>query len=111
MRIFEDDTLYRKNEKGKYVSVGTSLQHDNLNNGLWLVREKEGNKSITSVTYLIDTLKDYELTIDDITTIEMYKDEIIQKVINSWNSSRYSLQDVVQKIVAEFIYIIKKQNK
>ena len=102
------DTLYKKLENGRYVAVGPDLMHSTLGEGLWLVR-KNGS-SMTSVAHLFDKLRDYEFTIDDITTIEEYKDKIIHNVLNRIGANSYSIQDVTEITLAELITIIKKDN-
>jgi len=107
---FEDTTLYRKTENGRYVSVGPDLQHNTLGEGLWLIRQKDHGKSMTSVVHLVDKLRDYDLTIDDITTILQYHDEIIGNVFNRFSGQRWSLQDISEFVLAEVITKIKEEH-
>lgn len=106
----EGDTLYNKLSNGRYRAVGPDLQHSTLNEGLWLIRQKNSNISYTSVAHLVDNLRDYELTIDDITTIEEYKDKIIHNVLNRIGANLYSIQDIVEITLVELITVIKKEN-
>jgi len=105
----EGGTLYEKLSNGRYRAVGLDLQHSTLNEGLWLVR-KNGS-SMISVAHLVDKLRDYELTIDDITTIEEYKDKIVIGVLDKfYDKKEYSVNDMMDVVLAELITVIKKEN-
>ncbi len=107
-KYFEDDTLYRKMPNGRYISVGPDLRHNTLGEGLWLIRDN--GTSMTSVVHLIDKLRDYDLTIDDVTTILRYNDKIIGNVVNRFIGKQWSLQDISEFVLAEVITKIKEEH-
>ena len=103
----DSSTLYRKNEKGRYVSAGMDLQHNALDEGLWLVKHNKHSKSYSSVAYLLDKYRDYDLRIDDIATIQKYGSEIMNNVLRKFDDIPYSKSDIIESVLAEIISKIK----
>lgn len=74
----------------KYISIGLTYENDWLRNGLWLVNSNPGNKSITSLFWLVGETKNLTNVIDQASLIE-HAPEITRYIgqLGDENSAEY----------------------
>ena len=111
----EDRNVYKKVGR-KYVPIGMKLDDNWLNDGIWVVRHRDGGKSITRGDYLADSyglVKVGELAKVDLPILgglEEYAEVVAGTMSNI--KSQMTTFDVARRIVKDlFEYNEKLKNK
>lgn len=111
----EDRNVYKK-EGRKYLPIGMKLDDNWLNDGIWVVRHRNGSKSITRGDYLADSyglVKAGELAKVDLTILgglEEYAEVVAGTMANM--KGQFTNIDIARRIVKDlFDYNEKLKNK